>query len=171
MTQADDQHNSTAYVEALLAKRTEVQGEVERLRAEVADIAARLSSKEAQLRGISDLLALETPSVETPPAGNGSSWPTSRFIDAAVEVLRSSGKPMHYKQLADQLAASGTLIPGQNPAANLVAHMSRDARFGRGLARGTYGLSEWASIKSAKAVRSGPRRSRTNTRRGGVARG
>lgn len=82
--------------------------------------------------------------------------------DMAYEVLetRQEQEPVHYRDLADQIMAGGKYIPGQDPAANLLTYLNRDARFVR-TGRGIYGLSEWG-------IRAAPRkRSRKKTRRKG----
>lgn len=54
----------------------------------------------------------------------------------------SQKQPKHYLDITNAILASGKLLPGQNKAANLLTHITRDKRFIR-LSRGTYGLVEW----------------------------
>lgn len=58
------------------------------------------------------------------------------FLDIAAEILREGG-PLYYEMLLDQLRQRGITVPGRNPGANLIAHMTRDERFKR-VGRGTY---------------------------------
>jgi len=64
--------------------------------------------------------------------------------DLAFEYLNSINEkhPLHYMDIFNGILASGKSLPGKNPAANLLTHMSRDKRFIR-VSSGTYGLSEW----------------------------
>ena len=62
------------------------------------------------------------------------------FLDRALEILTREGE-LHYEQLLEKLVDSGTTVPGRNPAANLIAHMSRDERFKR-VRRGTYAAGD-----------------------------
>ena len=82
--------------------------------------------------------------------------------DMAYEKLSQSAtkEPIHYRRLADLIIADGKLIPGQDPAANLISHLSRDTRFVR-VGRGTYGLAEWG-LEPVKKVSS---RKKKSTRR------
>lgn len=163
MTPVDSHAVTGTYPEVLQVKRGQVLADIERLGREASDITARLGAMEAQLRNLNELLALEGhPAAE--PLGSselglrrGST--SRRFLDAAWEVLKQTGKPLHYRELADRLITEGIAIPGQDPPANLIAHMARDGRFGRAAGRGVYGLSEWSTVKAASKGRTpGPGR-------------
>jgi hypothetical protein len=58
------------------------------------------------------------------------------FLDVAHDILNKEG-PLYYETLLAKLGEAGITIPGRNPGANLIAHMSRDTRFTR-TGRGTY---------------------------------
>lgn len=58
------------------------------------------------------------------------------FLDVAYDILTKEGD-LYYERLAARLQESGVTIPGRNPGANLIAHMSRNPRFKR-TGRGTY---------------------------------
>src|SRR5260221_11408447 len=96
------------YLEVLRQKRKQVLVELDRLRDDLAELSSRLASKEGQLRNLEDLLRLEAGDVESLSdrgATQRSTLPTSqRFMDAAVDVLTKSGKPMHYQELSKELA-------------------------------------------------------------------
>ena len=53
--------------------------------------------------------------------------------DMAYEVLadRPERKAIHYRDLVDLMMAEGEFIPGRNPGANLISHLSRDEWFVR----------------------------------------
>jgi hypothetical protein len=144
------------FIEVLQDKRRQVVADIERLRTESVSIAAALGTKESQLRNIDDLLAIEhTGAGSTPTPTKGPVVParSSRFVDAAYELLERDHEPMHYRALAQVLGDGGVYVPGQDPAANLLAHMSRDPRFGRAGRRGMYGLAEWPEVKAAATDR------------------
>jgi hypothetical protein len=78
--------------------------------------------------------------------------------DIAYDYLHASTekKPLHYMDIFNGLLAAGKPIPGKNPSANLLTHISGDKRFTR-VSPGTYGLSEWGleapKPKARKTVR------------------
>lgn len=137
--------------------------DIDRLRVEASEIASRVAAKEGQLRNLEDLLAIETGA--TANSGSAPETPartttnkSQRFTDAAVDALTERGAPIHYQELARILSDRDVYIPGKDPAANLIAHMLRDTRFGRGSARGMYGLAGWTGVQTPKAA---SRRTRT----------
>jgi hypothetical protein len=83
-----------------------------------------------------------------------------QYIELAHSILKSYGQPMHYMELFSKLKENGVYIPGKNPAATLLAKMSRDSRFKRIKKRGTYALSSWR-IAAAKSRSRRPRKKRT----------
>jgi len=58
------------------------------------------------------------------------------FLEVAHDHLLQHGR-MHYVELTRELRDAGVFIPGVKPEANLLAHMSRDARFTK-VDRGVY---------------------------------
>lgn len=158
------------YVDVLREKRLEVLADIEQLRGQAAEIAARIAAKEGQLRNLDDLLALEAGGPESAgsavdvPARPSSSAQSQRFTDAAVSLLSERGGPIHYQEIARILGEKAVYIPGKDPGANLIAHMLRDPRFGRAPGRGMYGLADWPVVRSVKSP-SGRSRKRTGTRR------
>lgn len=69
-----------------------------------------------------------------------------RFKDAAYEILKIAGKPLHYSEITDLALADGLLdTSGQTPHASMGAllytdTLNPDSRFKRGDARGTFAL-------------------------------
>lgn len=159
-----------SYVDVLREKRLEVLANIEELRGQAADTAARIAAKEGQLRNLDDLLALEAGGPDAArsavdlPARPSSSAQSQRFTDAAVALLSERRSPIHYQEIARVLGEQAVYIPGKDPGANLIAHMLRDPRFGRAPGRGMYGLADWPVVQSAKSP-SGRSRKRTGTRR------
>jgi len=155
------------YVEVLRSKRQTVLAEIEILRGEATSVATRISTKESQLHNLDDLLALEAGAEAPVPIGpeRSQSSRSQRFIDAAFDVLKTGGTPLHYRILSERLSDGGVYVPGKDPAANLLAHMSRDQRFGRGPGRGVYGLAEWSSVRVATQGRRARARKPTSSSR------
>ncbi|NMC58668.1 MAG: hypothetical protein GYA51_04670, partial [Candidatus Methanofastidiosa archaeon] len=60
------------------------------------------------------------------------------------------------------ISSKGILIPGKNPAANLLTQISRDNRFAR-VSPGTYGLKEWGiqpTLKNKKIIKKRSRKTK-----------
>ena len=132
--------DDTNRLETLLAWHEELWGQVERLREQQAELSDEISTKEAQLRNIDQLLESEgCPATGRREAHSGKA---GSLADRAFAVLNESGKPWYYRELAERLREIGVHIPGNDRAANLLAHIGRDERFQR-VKRGTYALSEW----------------------------
>ena len=164
---------SAQFVRALKERRQLLVGELEELRRELTDVTSRIGVREGQLRNLDELLTLETGSEATPaattaPATPGTMSPSSAgapFLAAAAETLAAEDKPIHYRELAELLAAKGVYVPGRDPAANLLSHMSRDSRFRR-FERGTYGLQHWVGEKPQAAAQ--PRRRKRSRKKKGA---
>jgi hypothetical protein len=155
---------ASSYVQTLRTKREEVLGEIRALRDQISEISTRVALKESQLKNLEDLLTLEGDVAQQDGRQEADAVaPSARFIEQAYRVLEQAGKPLHYRELAELLGRDGAYIPGQDPAANLLSHMSRDVRFGRTRSRGVYGLTEWPAVRAA--AKPAAARSRRSTRR------
>ncbi|MBU0495131.1 MAG: restriction endonuclease [Chloroflexi bacterium] len=70
------------------------------------------------------------------------------FLDAAYEVLKQAGQPLHYADITARALAAGLLDPrGQTPDATMGSRLyvdikRPDSRF-RKVGRGVFGLAEW----------------------------
>lgn len=129
--------DTLTFVTILEGKREEVAAELERLRQQMNRLAGDVSVKEAQLRNLDDLLAFEQGGAVPETVAARSS--KGHFLDEAYELVRETEAGLYYKDLLERLTERGIVVPGQDPAANLIAHLTRDERFVR-TARGTYGL-------------------------------
>lgn len=49
--------------------------------------------------------------------------------NALYEILRETGRPMHYRVLLDALIARGVRVEGKDPGNNVRSHLSHDGRF------------------------------------------
>ena len=138
--------------ETLIAWRDELVSQIARLREQQAALLDEMSRKEVQLRNIE--LLLESEGFLVPeqrvlrPGRDGS------LSDRAFVILKETGKPWHYRQLADKLREIGVHIPGNDRAANLLSHIGRDERFQR-VKRGTYALAEWKTRAVSKPCSGG----------------
>lgn len=144
------------YIDALLAKldvlRNEIVGEKQKVKA----LLEKIQQKEEQAEHILKLLDVEDVSLD---ADNLKEVTPMSVPDMAYEILynQSNQEPVHYQKLANSIMAGGKLIPGKDPAANLIAHLGRDDRFVR-TGRGMYGLLEWG-LEPAKKARVQKRKS------------
>jgi len=133
--------------------------EIEDLKAQLTPLEKEIRVRQEKLAAIDRLLDLEIKPVEAISTSKnnlntavGSKRKTS---DIAYEVLKKTGIPMYYKDLCEAILRTGFEIRGEDPAANLIAHISIDPRFKR-VKRGTYALKGW---------RVGRKRRRATTRR------
>ena len=86
---------------------------------------------------------------------------SNRPADVAYRVLSEANEPLHYHRLLSTMEATGFTMPGTNPSANLLAHLSRDERIAR-VDKGVYALREW---NLREAVRKGKSKKPSSRRR------
>ncbi len=118
--------------------KAELEAELKQLETQLAPLQERVILKREQLAALERVLEIES-------GGEGIVRRTPRsnnMTGAAFEILKSSGKPAHYTDLVGRLEEAGVEVPGRQPGANLIAHLSRDNRFIR-VGSGIYALSEW----------------------------
>lgn len=152
-------------LEDLVAWKKSLQGQIEELDLKIRPLTEALSKKREELKAIEHLIAIRNGSQrveQSRPSGDsnetGEPLPNLSLVDAACRVLADAGSPLHYQDLMRRLRDSGYQIPGENPGANLIAHMVRDNRLVR-CARGTYALRQWAESPDSKLrIMSGRRR-------------
>ncbi|MGD0019053.1 MAG: hypothetical protein ABSD62_07330 [Candidatus Limnocylindrales bacterium] len=127
------------YTGILTAKREQVSEELEQLKGQLRGLSEQIGRREQQLKNLDELLALEgSPAVERPAGARPES---SSFLDLAAEIVRGSQSGVYYRDLLQGITSRGVTVPGQDPAANLIAHLTRDSRFIR-TGRGVYGLRD-----------------------------
>lgn len=148
-----------SYIDALSGRLNEVQEEIAKLRSEVQEALNKIEEKQNQAKNLTELLAAE--GVQPP---NRAELKDGSVSDLAYEVLarRDDESPVHYKDLSDVLSTQGIVVPGKNPPANLLAHITRDERFMR-VAPGTYALTEWG-LSPDKTTRRKTRKRRRSAR-------
>jgi hypothetical protein len=147
---------NNTYITVLRGRLDDIRDGIEERKKRVRTLLEEIASQEKQVGHILQLLEAEG---EPPDLVEVQDLQPLSVADMAYEVLsrREDQEPIHYSQLAEEIMSEGKLIPGQNPAANLIAHLGRDGRFVR-TGRGTYGLAEWG-LKVA------PSRKRRRSRR------
>ena len=50
-------------------------------------------------------------------------------VDAAYDILARIGKPLHYRELLDEINKLGIVVGGRDPGTTLIAYLGRDSRF------------------------------------------
>ena len=136
----------------LMAYHARVVAELGELESAFADLKAHRDKKTEEVRAVETLLMIHDPTFQ--PTLDRSTGRTltkrgrSSLPDQAYGVLFDLGAPTYYGDLHDEMIKRGIEIPGQKPAANLLAQMSHDERFVR-VERGTYALREWTATHDA----------------------
>jgi hypothetical protein len=126
------------FLEALQRERAEIGDQLENVVGQLEPLVRQRRELQEQARALDTVMARYgrhdgsdgARSEEGPISRKGS------FLDVAWEILQAWGS-LHYEALLARVTERGVEVPGRNPAANLVAHMSRDKRFKR-VGRGTY---------------------------------
>lgn len=129
------------YIDSLSWRLDSLKGEITELQKNIQEIFSEVEIKQEQAQHLVMLLKTEGVDINDPELA---SLTDVAVADVVYEFMTSgdSKKPVHYNDLAKAIMAKGILIPGKNPASNLLAHINRDDRFVR-TAPGTYGLREW----------------------------
>lgn len=124
--------------------------DAEKLREQIEPLMAAWRHKQEQIAALEHALKLleaePTPSdlqATLQPDGG-----VHKPSEVAYRLLAKAKRPLHYRELLGLMEASGFAMPGENPGANLLAHIGRDERIVR-VGSGTYGLAEWGMKKPA----------------------
>jgi len=120
--------------------------EIEDLKTQLTPFEREIRIRQEKLAAIDRLLDLEIQPIEAISTSknnlNVAVVSKRKTSDIAYEVLKKAGIPMYYKDLCKAILQTGFEIRGEDPAANLIAHISIDPRFKR-VKRGTYALKGW----------------------------
>ena len=119
--------------------KADLECELVSIEERLAPLQDELQRKRSQLEALERLIQIEA---GIAPRDSVSPARGTAIADCAFEVLTERKEPLHYQQLVEVLQSKGVAIPGRQPGTNLIAHLSRDARFAR-VGSGTYGLSDW----------------------------
>jgi hypothetical protein len=145
------------YVDSLKWRLQDVKTEILDLQKRIQDLFKSVEIKQEQAKYLVILLNAEGVDIVDPELA---SFADISISETAHDFLSSqvTKSAMHYEDIANSIMAQGVLIPGKNPASNLLAHINRDDRFVR-TAPGTYGLREWG-IKEMPSRKRKPTRKR-----------
>ena len=129
------------FIEALTNRLSILKNEISALQDEIQGLFISVEKKQKQAQHILLLLSAEGHTVEDQDLRSLGQIQISQIV---FEQMNSDSKktPIHYRDLTNEIQSKGILLPGKDPAANLLSHISRDERFVR-VAPGTYGLNSW----------------------------
>jgi hypothetical protein len=96
----------------------------------------------------------EEPRAGADPGPNVARSKKPPAVQAVIDELGMSGRPLHISELMRLLQTRGVPIPGSGMQANVIAHLRRDPRIVR-TSRGMYALTAWdlGSVQGSRQVR------------------
>jgi hypothetical protein len=98
----------------------------------LADVQTEIRRKRKELAAVHVLRGTEASSKPAPRVTS------QRIQDAAFEVLRARGTPMHFRDLYQALEESKVHLGGRDPASSLITYLTRDRDRFEWVSRGTY---------------------------------
>jgi hypothetical protein len=128
--------------EVLLGRLQHLEGERNWIGEEIAQREERLRRIGVEVSQIRSLLDMHTPewgrdALDTLASDAADRIPS--WKQGVMEILSATEAPLHYREIAEMLAATGRSLGGQDPAETLLAALSRDQDIVR-VGRGTYWL-------------------------------
>lgn len=119
--------------------------EVAELSEQADQIQARLAQARKRLVLFHEILATvtKTPIAISDRAVEVKRSVRDRTVEAAAEILREHGKPLHIQDIHAEFIRRGKPLPGRGTPTNIVAHLSSSPTIER-RARGLYALAEWS---------------------------
>ena len=150
-------HRNDDGLDRVLAEEAvKLRSEVSAIEAQQKQLVDRRAELARRLSHISALLGDERPGSPKPPGAES-------VADQVVELLLELGRPMHYREIEQELRARGKVhVGGKDPANTLLARYFRDKRLYRPK-RGTYALrdegTEARSVGTRSARKARERRS------------
>jgi hypothetical protein len=129
------------FVKAVQQESDEVAAELQKILADMEPLLQERRRLEQRAKALETVIS----TYQAGQGGNAAGALTAarahgrHFLDDAYDILDKEGA-LYYERLLTRLQETGVTIPGRNPGANLIAHMSRDARFKR-TGRGTYAVN------------------------------
>jgi hypothetical protein len=125
------------FVSAVQQESDQVARELQRVLGELEPLVEQRRQLEERARALETVISTyEAKAGNRRGAGVGAG--DRHFMDVAYDLIQQEG-PLYYDALLGRLREQGIAVPGRNPGANLIAHMSRDKRFTR-VGRGIYGI-------------------------------
>ena len=151
--------NSKVFRDTVSEKLQELRKELRRLGSEIVERQNRLA-KVAQLishlEGVLELSSDEHKPDEKPALRRAD---YKEICDLVEKILAErEKKPVHYRELADEVKRRGIELGGTDPGGTLVAKISKEPRFVRPASRGFYALRK--DYPDARNVGEHKRRSR-----------
>ena len=135
--------------ELLQAWGKDIEQEIAEITASIVPLQQRLDTAREKLDLVNRLIHLSTPA-QISTSGKAEPMPSPPKVtslpgieDRIEEILRSTGKPMHIRDIRASLIQMGVPLPGRGDEANIILRLRRDTdRFVR-TGRGTYALAAW----------------------------
>lgn len=129
------------YINELKTKLENLRDEITILQKEIQSIFEKIEEKQKSVNYIVELLRIENVDINKKDIEDIS---IKSVPDIVYDYLstKKDKESMHYLEIFKNIYSNGILIPGKNPAANLLTQINKDNRFVR-VAPGTYGLTEW----------------------------
>lgn len=127
------------FVKAVQQESDQVASELEKILAELEPLLQERRRLEQRARALETVMSTyqasqgQGPGMAIAPVPEGTG---RHFLDLAYEILKKRG-PLYYEDVVVAVQEAGVTVPGRNPGANLIAHMTRDPRFKR-TGRGVY---------------------------------
>lgn len=126
------------FLRSVQQESDQVASELQKVLGELEPLIEQRRRLEERARALKTVMSTYQPGSRT--GGSTVAVPTAdrHFIEVAHDILAHAGE-LYYEDLLGRLNELGVTVPGRNPGANLIAHMSRDKRFRR-VRRGTYAV-------------------------------
>lgn len=118
---------------------SQVADELQKVLADLEPLIEQRRRLEERARALKTVISTYQPGSAGAPSQPSVRGEERHFLDVAQDILAQEGE-LYYEDLLSRLKAAGATVPGRNPGANLIAHMSRDKRFRR-VRRGTYAVA------------------------------
>lgn len=142
----------------LLARRKGLAKEHESVSAEILTHERRRAELQEQIGHIDALLGKDMVAESAGTAESGDSRSGNETADLVVDLLEEMGRPLHYREIEQELRTRGTVqIEGKDPANILLSRFFSDPRLYRP-SRGTYALRNGRSVRSVGTKRKRSRR-------------
>ena len=134
-------HGSDDFQKTVSEKLTELKRESKNLGKEIEERQNRLAKHSQMISYLEGVLELSSDEqkLTNKPALRRADY--KEICDLVVQILSErQKKPVHYRELADEVQRRGIELGGTKPGRTLVAKISKDPRFVRPVSRGFYAL-------------------------------
>lgn len=127
------------FIRSVQQESSQVADELQKVLADLEPLIEQRRRLEERARALKTVISTYQPGSAGAPSQPSVRGEERHFLDVAQDILAQEGE-LYYEDLLSRLKAAGATVPGRNPGANLIAHMSRDKRFRR-VRRGTYAVA------------------------------